>query len=99
MKNNSIFEFADNGIIIRYENDSCVEIMEHDTPLKKTFLKQIDLTKDQKTIGLLYGGVIANTLQCFDEETFSKAVGFKVNLELTPIFEKKQLIPKKKTNN
>ena len=70
--------------------------MEHDTNLKKTFLRQIDLTKEQKTIGLSYGGIIANTLQCFDEDTFCKAVGFKVNLELTPIFEKKQLIPKKK---
>lgn len=95
MKNNSIFEFADNGIIIRYD-DSFVEIMEHEPRLNKTFVKQIDLTKEQKTIGLLYGGIIANTLQCFDEETFSKAVGFKVNLELTPVFDKKQLIPKKK---
>lgn len=96
MKNNSIFEFADNGIIIRYENDSCVEIMEHDTKLKKTFLKQTDLTKEQKTIGLLYGAIIANTLQCFDEDVLREAVGFKVNLELTPVFYKKQLIPKKK---
>lgn len=95
MKNNSTFEFADNGIIVRYD-DNYVEIMEHEPSLKNTFLKQIDLTKEQKTIGLSYGGIIANTLQCFDEETFCNAAGFKVNLELTPIFEKKQLIPKKK---
>lgn len=90
MKNNSTFEFADNGIIVRY-NDNYVEIMEHEPKLNKTFLKQIDLTKEQKTIGLLYGGIIANSLQCFDEETFSKALGFKINIEITPIFETKDL--------
>ena len=94
-KQRTVLEFADNGIIIRYE-DNLVEIMEHEPNLKKTFLKQIDLSSEQKTIGLLYGGVIANSLQCFDEETICRAVGFKVNIELTPVFESKNLIPKKK---
>lgn len=92
MKNNTILKFADNGIIVHYEDDGSMEIMEHNTNLENTFLKQIDLKEKQKTIGLMYGGIVANSLQCFNEDVLREAVGFKINIELTPIYNKKNLI-------
>lgn len=91
MKNNTTFVYADNGIIVRYEDDGSMDVMEQNVNLENTFLKQIDLTEKQKTIGLMYGGIVTNSLRCFDDEILQKVKGFRVQLEITPIFETKDL--------
>lgn len=93
MINKTILEYADNGVIIRHEN-GLVEIKEDNSQYGDEYFKGMSDT--QKTLAEAYGEIVANTLECFSEEEYRKAVGFKVNIEVVPVFDEKKLIPKQK---
>lgn len=88
MKQKTIVEYADNGIIVKYD-DGAIEVKESSS--SDSFLEQDDLTNDQKTIGLQYGGIIANIINGFPQGTLDCAYGYKINIEITPILDDRKL--------
>lgn len=95
MKNNTVFEYADNGIIIRYESSAdLTEVIEAKSnqgdeypPMFNDFMNAVAKS---------YGKLVANTIDCFDDDVKKEAIGFKVFLEIVPVFEEKHLFPKRK---
>ena len=93
MKQKTILEYADNGIIIKYD-DGMIEVKESNS--SDSFLEQDDLTDDQKTIGLQYGGIIANSVNCFSTDILNAAIGYRIDIEITPILDERKLTFRKK---
>lgn len=85
MKNNTIIEFADNGIIVRYENNGIAEVLEDK-----------EGQYGYETIKRAYGSLVANTIECFRDEEKEAALGYKVLLEVVPIMDEGGLKFKKK---
>ncbi len=95
MKNNTIMEYAENGIIIRYEDDyNMTEVFEDKRDCYENIFPM--LNDAMRTIAKAYGGLIANTLDCFDDDVKRNAIGYKVNIEIVPVFDRNKLIPKQK---
>lgn len=94
MKNNTIMEYADNGIIVRYKDDTTTEIYEDKQNCDEETFPQF--IAEVRTIAKAYGSIIANTLDCFDDDVKRNAIGFKVNIEIVPVFNRNKLIPKQK---
>lgn len=84
MKNNTIIEFADNGIIVRYENDGIAEVWEE------------EMHSGVETIKRAYGNLVRNTIESFRDEEKEAALGYKVLLEIVPIMDEGGLKFKKK---
>lgn len=94
MKNNTIMEYAENGIIIRYEDDDITEVYED----KKDCYEDTfpTLNNGIKTIAKTYGEHVCNILDAFDDDVKKNAIGYKVNIEIVPVFDRNKLIPKQK---
>lgn len=95
MKNNTIFEYVDNGIIIRYEassNFTEVKEVHNDEDCGYHLTPNIFLN----AVARSYGSIVANTIDCFDDDIKQEALGYKVLLEVVPVFEEKHLFPKRK---
>lgn len=93
MKNDTIMEYADNGIIIRYDDGFSVEVWENKDDFENEYTAGVE-----DSVARSYGQIVKNTIECFDDDTKKKAIGYKVLLEIVPVFEEKNLYFKKKKN-
>lgn len=92
MRNNTILEIADNGVIIRRESYDSVKVYE-----QSSSRKVYNSTKEQvfDMIADAYKDVVVETLN--DTDMPSGTVGYRIALEIVPVTDEKKLIPKRKT--
>lgn len=92
MRNNTILEIADNGVIIRRESYDSVKVSE-----QSSSRKVYNSTKEQvfDMIADAYKDVVVETLN--DTDMPSDTVGYRITLEIVPVTDEKKLIPKRKT--
>lgn len=89
MKENTIIEFADNGIIIKYENNPDLKTVLENKSDKSYKFEYLNETF--KSIAYAYGSIVCDTIESFDDDTKKMALGYKVSLTVEPILNNKDL--------